>query len=384
MLMIRRNILQHLRLWQLRKRRAAAVLLAVALFSILSPLPAFAGIQEYTVPAVGYGQTDEAGQAQALDYGRKRAVYLAVRKLGFGNPSDVAARIPPKDFAQIVRGATVLQYHRIGEKTYAQISVSIDDDILRKLLDVKDGPATISAQDNRQPLRNILVLPMLITPDKTFIWEKDNPLRKQLSIALLKQSHGMVILPAGDMQDLRLIDAKNAHTVTMAELKPMYDRYGADEIILAIATLSPPNTDTPTQVLLRRLSALNLPSEALEVAPDSTTDTADQRIEQTARAIATASVEIATSTSANEQAKLATSTKIKVRVDYAIPQELAHIEQAVNAAPGVLLFEMPQISLNSVSGTIYLNGDPVALRKSLTAKDIFVREKEGMWVLSVR
>ena len=194
----------------------------------------------------------------------------------------------------------------------------------------------------------------------------------------------MVILPAGDMQDLRLIDANNAHTVTMAELTPMYDRYGADEIILAIATLSPPNTDTPTQVLLRRLSALNLPSEALEVAPDSTTDTADQRIEQTARAIATASVEIATSTSANEQAKLATSTKIKVRVDYAIPQELAHIEQAVNAAPGVLLFEMPQISLNSVSGTIYLNGDPVALRKSLTAKDIFVREKEGMWVLSVR
>ena len=354
----------------------------LAALLMLSALPqaAQASTQEFTIPSVGVDHDSTNAAAIAMDYARKRAVYLAAYKLGLTNPAQLAARVPEDQYANIIRGATVVQSRREGDTTYAEIKVTIVDEALAKALGMKD----VAENKEGTAVRTILVLPVWVTPKKTFIWERENVLRGALSNALLQQAHGAVILPGGDLQDLRLIDRDNARTVTPEELKPMFDRYGADEIIMVIATPGEEKTDHPTQVVLRRLSALHPREEALTVYPLTAEDTAAQRLQATADAVAGASMQIATSTTAQVRSKLAAAVKMPVKFLYSIPRDLGYMTQTVRGLPNVEQLDMPEIALDNVSGTIYFSGDKAALRKQIEAKAIIVKEEANQWVLSVR
>ncbi len=384
MQMIARNIRYFQRLWQLRKARSLRLplLLAAAFIATLAPLSAQAGLQEYTILALGVSRSSETASALALDYARKRALYLAVRKLGLTDPGAVAAKISEADMAHIIRGATVLKTRRDGEKTYAQVSVSIADDILRKTLNV--APADEQAQAAATTIRNVLILPALVLPDKTFIWQKDSPLRPPLSSALLQQGHGLVILPGGDLADLRLIDEENIATVMPEELTPMFTRYGADEIVIAIITPGADTSPDATAIKLRRLSATGVRNETLGLIPESADATITNRIAQAAQALAGVAIEIATSSADDERAKLANAKQIHVQFIYTIPSELARMQDLVRNAPGVLQLALPTIGLNHITGTIYLDGDKTALHHYLSKKAVVIREKEGTWMISTR
>lgn len=376
------NIRYFLLSWQAGVRLFTALSLLV--LTAIPLHPAHASLQEYTILAVGVSHSSDVASAQALDYARKRAVYLAIRKLGFADPGKVAAKIAEKDLNQVIRGATVLQTRREGDRTYAQVSVSIADDVLRNLLNVQQTDQDTEGSVIAKPVRNVLVLPVLVTPKETFIWQDANALRPPLSAELLRQGHGLVILPGGDLKDLRLIDKDNVATVPTAEIKPMFEHYGADEIVIAIVTPGADMSKESTKILLRRLSGTSTRTETLELLPESAETTLPERIEQAARAIATVAVEIATSSAADEREKLAAATKIKARFIYTIPRELARLQESVRTAPGVLLLEFPQIALNNVTGIIYLEGDKAALQAYLKKKNVVVREQEGTWMISTR
>lgn len=369
--MIGRNIRYRTGVWQW---------FAMLLVAFCLATPAHAGVEEYEVLAVGIDKNEDRAQNFALDYARKRAVYLAVRKLGFGNASTVAAGISDKDMAQIIRGATILQTKRTGEKTYAQVSVTIADEPLRKLLGVKD-PMEEQAAIIRSR-RMVMLLPAIMQ-EKPMLWGKENILRAPLGTELLRQSHGSVILPGGDLQDLRLIDAENMTHVTMAEMKPMFERYGVDEIIITMVTLGTEKTAQASQVVLRRLSALNPRDETFEVRA-SESDTREQRLTAVARAIAGVATEIATSTAVSERAKLDSAKKIPLALHYAIPKELATMQAALRATPGVLSLELPTASLNDATGILYIEGDSSAIREAISKQGVIIREAGGGWALSVR
>lgn len=368
--------LSHPRMFWQSARRLLVVLLCMA-----APLlPAEAAIQEFTIFATAEDRSEQRAREQALDYAKKRAIYLAVRKLGIADPSSVAARVAQKDMAQVVRGATLVDTRRVDEKTYAKVSVSIADEGIRRALDMKAAPATGAPQK----MRNVLVLPVLVTPEKTHIWSKENLLRTPLAMELMRQSHGMVILPGGDLQDLRLIDAENVRTVTAAEMKPMFTRYGVDEIIIALATPAAEGTAAPTKVTLRRLSPLSPRDESLDLPPAQATDNAAARLAAAAHGIASVATEIATSTADTERARLAGAKIVKLRLAYAIPREIAAIQEAVRSAPGVLLLELPNIALHDVSGKIHIAGDIAAVRDHLRKRGIIVRGGDTDWTLSTR
>ena len=132
--------------------------------------------------AVGIDQNENVAKEYAMDYARKRAVYLAIRKLDIGDASAMAAAIPPKEMDKIIRGTTVLQTKRVGDKTYAQITVSISGDALRKLLDIKD--AALSTTEGATNKRNVLVLPAVVLPEKSpVVWGM--PLDVKVSVSQL-------------------------------------------------------------------------------------------------------------------------------------------------------------------------------------------------------
>ena len=71
---------------------------------------------------------------------------------------------------------------------------------------------------------------------------------------------------------------------------------------------------------------------------------------------------------------------------FANPRELAGMEESVRNTPGVILLEIPTISLQDVNGTIYFTGDKKALQAALVKQGVIVTDPGGdkPWVLSVR
>ncbi len=372
--MIYRTIRQRIGHWQW--------IAAVACIGFeLGAFPAIAAIQEIRVVAVGVDSSSFEAEAKAIDYAKKRAVYLAAKKLGVKDVSKQMTKLSVADFAAIIRGADVVQTRRVGETTYEEVNVTIVDEQLRRVLKVTDT-ATATAD---MKVRGVLLIPVYAAREQAYMWEKENQLRAPLYDEIRRQSHAGVLLPGGDYDDLRLIDHANALTVKPDELKPMFDRYGAEEIIIAVMTPSAPGTMDATTVLLRRLNVSgDVRTESLTIAPDSSDESSPIRLSKTATAVAGAVTQIATSTTERELAIRAKAKQLKVRFAYAIPKDLARMEDTVRASPEVYYLDLPSIALAQVNGTIYLKGDDQKLHDDLTKQGLIVTSINDGWRISVR
>ncbi len=355
-----------------------------ALFVALScAAPAQAAVEEIRVIAVGVDDLSSNATAKAIDYGRKRAVFLAARKMGVKDPTKAVASFTPSQYSEIIRGAEVVQTRRQDTVTYSEVRVTIVTDALARALRIPLPEDKTAADDF--PMRGVLVMSVYAAPDRAYLWEKDNILKAPLSAEVRRQSHAGVLLPGGDLQDLRLIDYQNALSVKPEELKPMFERYGAEEIIIAVLTPAPVGTANPATVLLRRLRSDNtVRNETFDITPDAPDEPVDSRINKAAMAIASAVTEIASSTAEREQAARAKAKQLKVRFNYAIPKDLAAMEEAVRNAPEVMYLDLPSIALARISGTIYLKGDEEDLRKDLVKQGIIIRSINDGWELSTR
>jgi hypothetical protein len=370
--MIGHTIRQTIRPWQWL---AALVLLTWA-------VPAMAAVQEMRVIGVGSDTSSMQAAEKAMDYAKKRAVYLATLKLGVPNAGKVASKFTDEQLGLIVRGATVTQTRREGYITYADVNVTIVDEALRRALKLPDdyGKARTQGMDTR----GLLLLPVYAGKERAYLWEKENLLRAPLAEEVRRQSYGSVLLPGGDLDDLRLIDYNNALTVGAEELTPMFKRYGADEIVIAVLTIGAAGTSDASTVLLRRITPTKNRNEVMEIPLSGSDETSSTRLGKAAAAIAAAATQIATSTAERDQAARAAAKTIPVTFAYAIPKELARMQEAVRAAPQVLYLDVPSIALAQVTGTIYLKGEAAPLRELLTKQGVVIAPSGEGWRLSVR
>ena len=345
--------------------------------------PAHAAVQEVRVVAVGIDDISVKAEENAMDYARKRAVYLTARKLGGADAGFRASKLKEDQLSQIIRGTKLLQTRREGNTTYAEVNVTLVEDVLRKILNIPSN--VVAPVATTAKVRGVLVLPVFVGEDRPYLWEQENQLRAPLAEEVLRQSHGAVLVAGGDFEDLRLVDYKNILTVKADELKPMFARYGSREIIVAVLTLSPQGKEAPSSVLFRRLSPTAVANnEVIEIPPVTTDEKNESRLRHVVVATATALTQIASSTAEVDQEKLAKATKIKVRFTYATSRELGQMQQAVRTSKGVLALEIPNISLKEISGTIYFDGAQNVLQELLKKQNIIIRESADGWIVSLR
>lgn len=344
---------------------------------------AHASVLQIRVMAAGIDRSASLAEEHAIDYAKKRAVYLLARKLPVDNVSEKVQRFTPKQYDEIIRGYEVVRTRRENEITYAEVKVSVVSQALRRALGINEEDVAEAAQGMTS--RGVLVLPVFVKNDRPYLWEQDNKLRDPLASEVLRQSHGTVMLPGGDPEDLRLIDYQNALSVKGEELKPMFERYGAQEIIIGILSLGKDDKGLESAILLRRLHADGEKSEVVKLTPaNQTVETEDARVLAAARAIAAAATQIAGATSFDDQRRLAAATKVPVEFAYANPRELARMQNALRNSSGVLLVEMPTIVLGQMAGIAYVEGDPQKIRESLKKQGIIVTQSGERWKLSLR
>jgi len=375
-MMISRTLTQSPRCWQW----LALFCVAIGFWAT----PALAAVQEIRVIGVGIDSLSGAAEEKAIDYAKKRGVYLAARNMGGPDAGFKVAKLKPEVLSQIIRGSDVVQTKREANVTYVEVNITIVEEALRKALKLPSPNAAVDAANAARKTREVLALPVYVGPTHPFVWEKDNLMRQPLAEEVLRQSRGAVLVASGDFDDLRLIDRQNVLTVTADELKPMFERYGTREIVIAVFSPSPEGKETPASVLLRRITPLTTRTEIIEITPDDAKESANSRLNHAVVATAAALTKISVSTSEDELAALAKATPVQVRLVYATSRELGQLIRSIRLIPGVMAFEVPNISIKTIDGTIYFDGDKNLLQKQLIKQTILVHEEAGGWKLSLR
>jgi hypothetical protein len=351
------------------------------LFALLVPVSAQASMQDVRVLASGIDRSSAKAEQLAISYAKQRAVYLVARKWPLDDPAKQLAKFTREDWNDVVRGATVLQLKRQGDVTYADVTVTVIDSALRSKLGVK----AVDVAPTNGRLRNVLALPVYISDGTVMLWNKENPLRTPLYAELMRQGHGRVMVPSGDLDDLRLIDQNNALTVKTEDMAAMRKRYGADEIVIAIYNAKPTKPTELPSILLRRLDAVGARSEAVPLPAQAKDQKPAARLQQVVRLAAGAIVQIASASGDEERARLLKATKVPVTFQYANPRELAQMQLALRDSPGVLMVEYPAIALGGpIEAIAYYEGEAQKLREKLSKDAIIVRQKDQRWHLSYR
>lgn len=360
----------------MKKLLVVFALLAVA-------LPAQAAVQQVRVIAVGIDRRADTANQLAVEYAKKRAVYLTARKLPVEQVSAKVAGFTDEDYKEIVRGVDITQSKRVGERTYANITVSIVDSVLRRKLGLTESTLDGIAEEQTR-MRGVLVLPVYVKTGRPYLWEKENQLRVPLHDESLRQAQGAVLAPAGDLDDLRLVDYANVLSVTGKELGPMFKRYGAEEIVVAIYTPPESGADPVEEsILLRRLTPSANATERVQI-PRTDASTAEARLKQASILIGNAVTQIASATAIDDQARLAKAKQIPIDFAYANPRELARMQNTLRAQSEVLIVKLPAITLSDIDGIAYVEGDPKKLSEKLKKAGIFVTDSGSGWKLSLR
>ena len=358
--------------------------LAFVLALLLLAAPAQASVQDVRVLASARDRSSSVAAALALDYAKKRAVYLVARKMQVEDAGRKISALKPAQWDEIIRGTSVLQTKREGEVTYADVTVTVVNEALRRALEVAEPEASTIRES--EAMRGVMVLPVTIGKTRPYLWEPENRMAEPLRSEVLRQARGSVIVPSGDFDDRRLVDYQNALDVTADQLGPMYDRYGIDEVIIAVVTLGTPDTDEETKILLRRLGRPPAVSrvESMSLNPERMQESGPVRVEKAARAIAAAATQIAAATSQRQQALLKGAPNLPIAFRYATARDLATMQQAVREAPGVLQLVMPAIALQDMKGVLYLTGKREDVRQTLLKQGFVVTDEGDGWILSVR
>ena len=359
------------------------IFLILAVFAFAAP--AQAAVQQLRVTAVGIDRSADKAEDLAIQYAKMRAVYLTARKLPVDQVTAKVERFTEADYREIVRGVNVTRLKRVGERTYADVTVSIVDSALRRKLGLPEPSRMEGLGEEPARLRGVLVLPVYVKSTRPYLWEKDNKLRDPLYAETLRQGHGAVLAPAGDLDDLRLIDYANVLTVVGKEIDPMFTRYGVEEIVVAIYTPGVGGAEpVEPRILLRRLTRSTTNAEKVQIPDIMAQSKPDEQLKQAAQLIANAVTQIASATALDERARLAKARQIPIAFAYANPRELARMQDTLRAQSEVLLVKLPSISLKGIDGIAYVEGDVQKLREKLVKAGIFVTNSGTGWKLSLR
>ena len=148
-------------------------------------------------------------------------------------PAGQSARVPPLDPAAIA--PLVHSFEVGGEKTsrvryLARLTFRFDRTALRRFLRASGVPFAVARS------KPVLVLPVLRRAGTYLLWDRPNPWRE--AWAGLPRAGELVPLvsPAGDLQDLRDISARQAVAGEPARIRAIAGRYGAASVAVMVAS----------------------------------------------------------------------------------------------------------------------------------------------------
>lgn len=198
----------------------------------------------YTVSGVAVDAT-AASASDARDVALSNGYLEAYQALVQRNIPKSYWQAVPQLNSQQIQGL-VQSFSVSGEKSsrtryLAKLNVDFKDDAVRQMF---RGAGVPFSETPSQP---ILVLPVWQVRGKAILWGSPNPWRDAWGAASTGQDGLLpIVLPEGDLEDLKLIDGPQAAAADRAALAAIAQRYGVDKVAVSFGkVLVERETDNP-------------------------------------------------------------------------------------------------------------------------------------------
>jgi hypothetical protein len=342
--------------------RLPRFLVAFALVLLAGIGPTFAEVDGFTisdVPAEATADSAAAARDIALAQGQRDALSQLLQRLTA--PAD-APKLPKVTDDMVTR--TVRTFEVQSERTsptryVAKLKVIFRRDAVLDLL-TKSNVAFTRPAD-----RPMVVLPVWRTAGGPILWEDGNPWKEAWAARDPSADLVPLLVPPGDLQDIRTIQAAQAEAGDPPALTALAQRYDADTIIVAEATLAPGGNKL--DVTLRRAGPTGVANSTESVA-------LDPALTEPGKQMAAAADEIARRI--EEGTKEATlvptgapgSEAVTVRIGSL--QDWIAVRQRLRAVPAVSRVEVVSLSTGDARIILHYVGDPASLANTLNAQGL--------------
>lgn len=209
--------------------------LAWIVILLLWPILAAAESVEVSVSERGRDATEARSAALVA------AEQKAFRKLIMERSPDKAEAIlgsyEPQHISQMVQGYEVVNETITDNSYHAKLKIEFHDAMISRLLNPQaaETNASQAAADEPSETQAVLVLPVFRDGLGIFLWGEENVWREHLNRAAISMGFDRLVMPYGDPTDRLMIDSGNVTTASYALLSGMARRYGAREILIAVA-----------------------------------------------------------------------------------------------------------------------------------------------------
>lgn len=189
----------------------------------------------YTIKGVHVDVTAaSASEARTIAQarGQKDALNDLMRRLTLVADWSRLPDVPDNVVQDAVRGFQVASEKASSTRYIADLNVSFRPDALRNLLkrnNILFGETQAKAA---------LLVPIYRKGDTEAFWDDSNPWRDAVAARDLDNAMTPLLLPLGDVQEFGLLTSMQAVNGDQQAIKNLGQRYGADDVIVAIATVN--------------------------------------------------------------------------------------------------------------------------------------------------
>jgi hypothetical protein len=217
--------------------RATLVVAAAVLVTLvtLATGAAYAAEDVFSVRDIAVDETAETAaraRAKAFRVGQREALGELLRRLTLRGDHGQLPEVDNERREFMVQALQVGDERTSNVRYLANMTVSFKPQEVRRLL----REAAIPFAET--PSKPVLVLPVLRQGDTLMLWDEANLWRDAWSEIRLDNGLVPLILPVGDLADITDVDAAQAAEGDPLRLSAMASRYGAGDVLVAIATLS--------------------------------------------------------------------------------------------------------------------------------------------------
>jgi hypothetical protein len=347
---------------------------ALALVFALIAAPAMAS-DVFTVPDVAVEATAESAAAArdiALAKGQRDALTQLFQRLTV--PED-AAKLPKVTDDLVAR--TVRGFQVDGEKTTpttyrAKLRVTFRRDAV---LEALGGAEVAYARPAERP---IVVLPVWQTAGGPILWEEGNPWREAWLGRDGSADLVPLLVPSGDVEDLRTVDAAQAMNGDPVALAAIAQRYDSDTVLVIEARLTPDGTGLDLNV--RRLG----PSGSISVQDHVGLDAA---LADPAEQLRAAADEVAGRSEQETKSENLVPTgapgSMPATVRVGSLQDWVTVRQRIATVPAVTRMDVTALATTDAKVVLHYVGDPAALAGAMASRGLALTSEPGGMVLAL-
>ncbi len=358
-----------------RLRFLSFVLVVTAWAAVLPAASPALGQEIYTVRGVPVDATAEtavAARELAVTEGRRAAFDRLVARLV---PSRDTGSLPPRTDAEL--GDLVLGFEIANERSstvryIADMTVAFDPAQVRNLFLRLGIPF---AETRSLP---VLVVPIVDFGGGPFLWEEPNPFRAAWSRARLPAGLVPLVVPYGDLADIRDLATNQAMTGDPAALSRIAERYGARDSVVVRAI---PRFGGAVQIAVQRIGPTGFDSTLIETVEAG--EGSDDRTRFEAAAARTVTL-VEDAWKRENLIRSGLESRVTVTVPIDSLTRWLEIREALERTVIVPRFDVIQLTNREALLDLWVNGDAEQLRVALEQRDLQLQPGAGDYVLVER